>query len=250
MISTKLYGRLGNQLFQIAAAIGTAKKNHTIYKIPRRSVNMAVWNTYINHLPEFLPEDNVDREHKENGHFPYQEIPYKKGESLMLDGYFQTEKYFEQHRSEVLRAFGFEYEMLHGAVSIHVRRGDYLKYPTKHPLCTMQYYKKAVQYFYDKGHVLFIVYSDDLDWCRENFTEKEFGQEIKFLFSTSKDEMKDLESMSCCEHNIIANSSFSWWAAWLNRNKDKVVIAPEVWFCPDNSHLDTRDLVPESWVRM
>jgi len=119
---------------------------------------------------------------------------------------------------------------------LHVRRGDYLQLPTHHPTCTIDYYHKALANF--DGKVL--VFSDDIDWCRKTF------QDPRFEFVKGNLDYIDLYLMSMCKNNIIANSSFSWWAAWLNDNKDKKVIAPKKWFGPAISH-NTMDLYPKKW---
>ena len=247
MVTTKLYGRLGTQMFQIAAALGTATRNGTGCKIPILSEENNTWRTYFTALPELEETDKPDLVYKEKG-FGYQDIPYVKGELVCLDGYFQSEKYFDHCRRDILAAFQIPYEMLPGAIGIHVRRGDDLRQRSR-PLCTMDYYRKAVSYFAEKTYQVFIVYSDDIAWCKANF--KGFPQaDVHFLFSSNTNEIKDLESMACCEHNIISNSSFSWWGAWLNRNPNKTVIAPEKWFVDGNESLRTNDLIPENWIRM
>jgi len=88
-----------------------------------------------------------------------------------------------------------------------------------------------------------------MDWCKENINKKKYPS-CKFEYSKGKTEVDDLRLMSCCEHNIIANSTFSWWGAWMNQNKNKIVVAPKVWFGAENFHLKTNDIVPETWIRM
>ena len=124
---------------------------------------------------------------------------------------------------------------------MHIRRTDYTTSNGYHPVQTVEYYKKALEIIgeYDK---LFI-FSDDIEWCRNN---------LKFdnmIFIEGNTDIEDLYLISLCKHNIIANSSFSWWGAWLNKNPNKKVIAPSKWF-GDMANLNESDIVPEGWIRI
>ena len=110
--------------------------------------------------------------------------------------------------------------------------------PNHHPACNLGYYKEAIKLM-DVNK--FIVFSDDMSWCKENFVGDEF------IFMENNSDYIDLWLMSLCDNNIIANSSFSWWGAWLNQNPNKKVIAPKKWFGPAINH-NTKDLIPESWI--
>jgi len=236
-VYAKQYGRTGNQLFQKAAAIGYAMKNGIGYSTgPYR----------------FQPDVLLT----EHGH-QYQELPYLpewKGSLIFLDGYWQSERYFAHCREEVIKAFGFPWEPKKGWCSIHVRRGDYLKYPDKHPVVTMEYIAKAIEYLQKNQYVYgFMVFSDDIQWCK-TWMRVEFGYSgliIKYI-NPSENPITDLVKMSECEHNIISNSTYSWWAAWLNQNPNKVVISPskDNWFGPGNVNLCTDDIIPESWIQI
>lgn len=237
-VYAKQYGRLGNQLFQKAAAIGYAiKHGHDYITCPWHTNN-----TLRTGNPLTL---------KEGGH-NFQELPYEHKwaqRAIVLDGYWQSARYFNHCREEVLNAFAFHWELKKGWCSIHIRRGDYLKYPDKHPVVTMDYLRAAMANMsLHFGIDRFMVFSDDLIWCIEQFS----GLPYEFLYSTDHTEVEDLELMSSCQHHIISNSTFSWWGAWLNQNPDKVVISPskDNWFGPGNKHLDTSDLIPESWIQI
>lgn len=243
MVTCSLVGRLGNQMFQIAATIAYAKKHGLPYSIPRKSSAEHIWPAYFKHFP-FSDFPSRPFRYNEPG-FEYNEIPAKP--SIQLNGFFQSEKYFSEYRSEILEAFQVPYKRLDGFVSLHIRRGDYLQYADKHPPVTYEYISESVRSFIDKGYSSFIVCSDDQKWCRENLKPLELYGAV-FTFSSETEPMADLTLMSCCEHNIISNSSFSWWAAWLNQNPDKIVIAPKLWFGPGNGHLNTKDLIPENWI--
>lgn len=225
-------------MFQISAAIAHALRNNFQFKIPVRSHDPRIWPVYFTHLPR-LPIKAKLSKYKER-EFYYQPIPPR--DNICLSGYFQSELYFKDFRGEVLTAFKFPTEPLKGYVSIHVRRGDYVtQFPDKHPPVTEEYLIKAINHF--PNHK-FLVFSDDMKWCKEHL----LGQQ--FEFSEGKRPLEDLHLMSQCEHNIISNSSFSWWSAWGNRNPNKIVIAPRVWFGKGNDHLSTETLIPESWIRI
>lgn len=175
-----------------------------------------------------------------------------------LDGYWQSPKYF-QHVSDIIRKdFSFRHriqpdnDLLNqildsDSVCINVRRGDFLN--TKlHGVCDMKYFKPAIQWMCEKlDNPLFFVFSDDQEWCREKFklpfNYTIVGEEhAGWKFSTK------LQLMASCKHFIIANSSFAWWAAWLNGKRDKLVIVPRNWFT--NPDIITNDLIPENWICM
>ena len=131
-------------------------------------------------------------------------------------------------------------------ISIHVRRDDYLssKYVSGFGgICTIEYYNKAVERIKEEViDPVFYIFSDDINWCRENL---KLEQGVFIDWNTGKESWQDMFLMSQCKHNIIANSSFSWWGAWLNSNSEKIVIAPRIWW---NGLKD--DVVPDSWIRI
>jgi hypothetical protein len=170
---------------------------------------------------------------------------------MALFGYFQSEQYFISHRDYVNELFAppqlvedyiidryFEIDF-DDAVSVHVRRGDYLKFADVHPACSSDYYNLALEDIGAVNNIL--VFSDDIDWCRSNL-------DIKNALYITEEDYIELYMMSFCRNNIIANSSFSWWAAWLG-DSDKRVIAPSVWFGPKGPQ-DVQDIVPERWKRI
>lgn len=181
--------------------------------------------------------------------------------SYLLDGYWQTEKYFKKYRDTILNDFVFpkktskkNQELIkkikcNQATSIHVRRGDYVsnimtnKY---HGVLPLKYYKKAIDLIRTKvSKPIFIIFSDDLNWCRNNLA---VPKNSIFVSNNKKNSFEDMRLMSLCKHNIIANSSFSWWGAWLNKNKSKIVIAPSPWF--KNKNTEHKDIVPADWIKI
>lgn len=240
----KLWARIGNQMFMIATTLGYAIKHNIDYFIPDKTIAPHVWPTYFPQFPK--APNRLERMflYKEPEH-NYNEIPFYP--SIVLEGYFQSEKYFSHCRQQIIDAFQIPYKKLDGFVSIHVRRGDYIQYADKHPPVTFEYIKQAVMLMIEKGYKDFVVCSDDIKWCKEKF--KPLGTEgAAFSYSAGHAPIEDLAMMSCCEHNIIANSSFSWWAGWLNQNTEKIVIAPEIWFGKGNENLSTKDILPQTWL--
>lgn len=189
--------------------------------------------------------------------FEYNEV--KREDSVYYDGYWQNEGNFKQIREKILQSFTFPESLDEKniqltnrlknskAVSCHVRRGDYLKEPEM-CVCTPQYYVRAITEMNQRVNPdLYVVFSDDIPWCRENLMGLIGNREVVFVdWNRKENSFRDMQLMSLCKHNIIANSSFSWWGAWLNQNESKVVIAPSVWM---NKPI-VNDPICENWIRI
>ncbi|NWE45776.1 alpha-1,2-fucosyltransferase [Pseudomonas gingeri] len=175
--------------------------------------------------------------------------------SCYLSGYWQSELYFRKF-SEVLREdFFFKSGMsreniyfadrIHRveAVSVHIRRGDYIN-NSIYASCSLEYYKSAIAYISSRcDSPVFFIFSDDIDWARGNLN---FDAEHHYIgHNKGSESYNDMRLMSCCKHHIIANSSFSWWGAWLNPSPGKIVVAPKQWF---TNGTNTQDLIPSEWV--
>lgn len=254
MVSCKLVGRTGNQMFISAATIAYALKHNQPYHIPQTSLNEQLWPATFKRLNNKLFNARAEKiTLKEKGH-EYHELEWNtewENKNVILDGYFQSEKYFKEYRTEIIKAFDIPYKALPGFVSIHVRRGDYLQFPDKHPAVPYAYIREAVFMMVEKGYKSFVVCSDDIKWCIEKFQPlKVSGAE--FTYSEKRKPIEDLAMMQSCEYNIISNSSFSWWAAWLNPNPNKVVISPskDNWYGSGNKHLCTDDMIPDEWIQI
>lgn len=181
-----------------------------------------------------------------------------KLEDVYLHGYWQTEKYFVEAADEVRRMYRFpdlytDYQKrildeisMKYAVSVHIRRGDYLVHPDIYGTINLEYYKKAMEYVRQRReNVHFYVFTDDIPWTKENF----MGNDITVIENIGGDLLTnnlDMALMAECKDNIIANSSFSWWAAWLNNNQNKIVIAPRIW----EANKATKDIWGKDWIRM
>lgn len=173
-----------------------------------------------------------------------------------ISGFWQSEKYFENNKNHIKQLFKFAYgeEKLqkiansvcvnYNSVSVHIRRGDYLeKEEIYGGICTKEYYQKAIEYISKKiKEPIFIFFSNDIMWVKKNFQINRACYIEMGMFESYAD-WYDMYLMSLCHHNIIANSTFSWWGAWLNSNPDKIVIAPKRWFL----HRDTPDIYPTEW---
>lgn len=244
MISCSIYGRLGNSLFQICTTIAHALRNNYNYMLPTHTCNEDTWLGYYRNFRNLKTGEipNYLELYKEPVHC-YNPIP--KRDNLLLDGYFQSYKYFEDKAAEIKKILEVPNEIQEGYIGIHVRRGDYLQYPDKHPTLPMNYYIDAVRlikFTADKEFKL-LFFSDDIGFCQKAFQWDDTS------FVTSFSPMADIFNLASCEHIITANSSFSWWAAFLNSNPDKIIVCPDhkQWFGPGNAHLDTSDLIPENW---
>jgi hypothetical protein len=181
-----------------------------------------------------------------------------------FDGGWVTEKYFKEIETELREELtlnkplsDYSQGMLEKikktqAVSLHVRRADYVTgstfkdTPFIHGTCSMEYYKNAINYITEREqNPHFFIFSDDYEWSVENF--KFLNYPVICVKNGAEKNYEDLILMSRCKHNIIANSTFSWWGAWLNNNKDKIVIAPQKWFNTQKSN--TKDVIPDTWVK-
>lgn len=252
VVTTRLMGRSGNQLFQIAAAIGYAQKYGIEYCIPTSTMNESAWPS-VSFLKNVMrcggpPSDYYLYQEPKHS---YNEIPYFDCDTLVLEGYFQSEKYFLNCREKILSSFGFDdIETNEEWCSIHYRSGDYKLYPTKHPIIGLPYLQEAIIKMIGVGFKKFKVFSDDVPEAMQLLSGV-YAPGCEFSFRLGEyAPLYDIKEMASCGSNIIANSSFSWWGAWLNPNPNKIVIAPHTWFGPDNSHLDTSDLIPDSWIKL
>lgn len=292
MIAIQLMGGLGNQMFEYAAGLSLAKRNHTTLKIDlswfdtlgeddvKREYELDCFNldqdfvdvkklfivskeprpTQIVKVALAKASGKAALELYEEGGLNYNKSFEKLSDNTYLSGYFQSEKYFYDIRQEIIKAFSFrsspgkksagiiKLAKNSNSVSLHVRRGDYVTNKDAnsfHGLKGIEYYKKAMKVITSKVNTpRYIIFSDEISWCRENLP---VPKNSIFVEHNSKG-AEDLRIMTYCKHNIVANSSFSWWGAWLNENPDKVVIAPRKWFV--DSTVDSSDIIPNTWTRL
>lgn len=243
LITCDFLGRMGNNMFQVAAMIGLAKKHKVGFGIPTGYHHKQIYQHFPN-LPRYSGNARRLPVHDEGQHtFRHHKIPFNPG-GLKLRGFFQSEKYFEYCKEEIKQAFPLRINPT-DRVSIHVRRGDYVKYVDNFLPTTREDVKRAVSYFKERGSERFLVCSDDISWCRENLR----GIDAQFDFNEGTNEYQDLSDMASCDHHVVSRSSFSWWSAWLGHNPNKVVVALTPWFGKNNT-LDTTDLIPQNWIKI
>lgn len=286
MIIINLKGGLGNQMFQYACGRSLALKNKDSLKLEIAGLERAnqIGDIYRSFgLGAFTIEKNIASvEEVQRFKYPYgivskgwrfinakilkrTYIVYEpqvlnwKGD-IFLDGYFQSPRYFDHIRDTLLVDFTlvdplspagatFAAQMREtNSVSIHVRRGDYIKNPrvlAEFGVCSLAYYKEAIAKIKaTHQNPTFFIFSDDIAWVRENLA---IGTDAVFVKDPTITDYQELVLMGHCKHNIIANSSFSWWGAWLNQNHDKMVIAPTPWF--ESSAFD-KNLIPSTWIQL
>lgn len=250
MVSYLPAGRLGNAMFQCAMIFQYAKKHGLEFHVPS-TTNNKFWNPiYFPHLrnPKYNP-NLAQVIIKEKTH-AYHDIPFEeswRNKNIIFSGYWQSSRYFDWCRDELLEAFAIPWNP-HNDVSIHVRRGDYLQYPDKHPVVPREYYVEALKIFSLLGYKDFYVFSDDIKWCKEFFPTLNNG--FRFHYSEGKNEMEDLIGISSCSHHIGSSSTFSWWGSWLSRNSDSITVTPKLWFVLGHNNLDVSDILPSNWIKL
>jgi len=275
-------GRLGNQMFQYAALRGIAANRGFGWVIPSPETSGIDEFGFENNYCMF---DTFKMKHATPEHYGFnqnapwaiwkefhfnEELFNTCPDNVNLDGYFQTEKYFKHIEKEIREDFQFQDEIFNPCkelidslgegrkIALHIRRGDpklpwaYVNLQNAHPVQTWEYYEAALIHFPEDIPV--IVFSDVIEWCKE----QEFFKPDRFILSETQDEFSDgqrvpwtdLCLMSLCTDAIIANSTFSWWGAWLINDPNKVVVAPKNWFGSSLSFNDTKDLYLPNWIQI
>lgn len=244
MIISKISGGLGNQMFQYAAGKALALKLKTNLKLDISG----------------YAEDKFGR-HYSLDIFNIQATLATPLDCLIgrlfrtyINGYWQNEKYFKNYEKQVRKDFTFRKKVQNkfiekikssNSVGVHVRRADYVNISRIRDavgVCGVPYYKRAINFMAGKvRNPVFFIFSeqDGLKWAREKLN-------VRDAFMVDGKDYEDLFLMSLCKHNIVANSSFSWWGAWLNKNPEKIVIAPDPWFTNEPE----KDIIPSSWVKV
>lgn len=279
----RLRGGLGNQMFQLAAGLSFSnfnlikyifldtslinlnKKNETKRKYELGIFNLKLCNILVFKINRYIIEFIYVMLKKISLIKTINNKNFKNNNKYLfyvLDDYFQNEEFFLCNLSQIKNIFNLNHLvekfsnlnslllqkiLLSNSVSIHVRRGDYLnsKNINIHGICNLEYYKEAINYINKyQNEITYFIFSDDSEWCKDNFT---FLNSNKLNFVTKNETNIDLFLMSNCKHNIIANSTFSWWAAWLNTNPNKIVIAPKIWFVGNSFE---NEIVPKRWIKI
>jgi len=259
-------GQLGNQMFQFALLLGVAARHGHEVGIPmnHRSARRRLGDSGRRRLMLFEVFCGIEAQDS-TGMQPRMRIVETRHEFIpeILDapdgadfeGFFQTERYFAHCAETVRRAFRFHEAIVQQAqdqlpadrpcVSVHVRRGDYKKKQDKFPLVPADWYARALS---ETGGGHPVVISDDPRWCRKYLPRHGFPADATWV--SGNDAATDMCLMSLCDHHVIANSSFSWWGAWLNPATTKRVVYPSNWFGPAMADRDTSDVPCPDWVGM
>lgn len=273
----KFNGGLGNQMFQYAFYLSQKEKQSGLWLFDVSDSRYHHQGFELDRLFGWCKHKRLHRKilglikmlglkseiYKEQDGVHYHSLPKvsRRGSIVEYIGFWQSEKYFEEVKNEVRRAFQFDSAMLNAKssalieqiencdvnyVSVHIRRGDYLL-DSERQVCTLDYYSRAMEYMKEQVEKpSFVIFSDDIKWCKEQFGEA--NERMQYVdWNYGADSWQDMCLMSKCSHHIIANSSFSWWGAWLNDKQDKIVICPKRWNV--DFPLDT-DTIPQDGVRL
>ena len=250
------YGRLGNQMFQYALLKSVSDKTGYNVVVPLGDYDLLKMNLKCDRMPiEKLSIKTINHKSFREKFFHFDPSVFNVVNGTNFYGYFQSYKYFKQIKDELGKEYTANKNMqdncnsyvegirknCDGIVGVHVRRGDYMNLQEYHPFPGIRYYKKCMTYFRTRGNYKFLICSDDMDWCKRNIS----GADI--YYSSMNDRYFDFTILRSCNHNIIANSSFSWWAAWLEDFGERIVFCPKIWMGPKGPQ-DWYDLIPDNWM--
>ena len=284
MIVVKLTWGLGNQMFQYAAGRALALRHQTQllldtrafakqslreFSLDRFSIQVSVatakdlhqWPSWSRKPSAWLQRLGISTNRYKQPTFSFDPSWNAVSDNTMIEGYFQSEKYFSEIKSILRQEFlpksmptgaNRDFEMLitsTESVMIHIRRGDYVSNPKAlktHGLCSISYYENALDQIYSKvKDPHFFIFSDDLDWVADNL---HLRGDVAYVSGNISFPEIDLYLMSRCKHFVLANSSFSWWGAWLGGDEKSMRIAPRPWF--DKPSFEESDLIPDMWIKM
>lgn len=267
-------GGLGNQMFQYAFFLGLKKRNpfdtfafdiqqsevcHQGYELDRIfDIDSTIQTNDFQRIKEIIPKVLVKfNTVRQRACLEYDQNVFNKRLLFFARyvGFWQSEKYFSDVADVVRKSFRFKESLLNDAtkslyesmksrncVSVHIRRGDYLKQKDLFGLCCEDYYFQAMNQIKEKvNRPEFIFFSDEIEWAKESFGEEE---SVFVDWNIGNESWQDMFLMTQCKHNIIANSTFSWWGAWLNPNEGKIIVAPKKWF----EFTPNYDILPEEWI--
>lgn len=256
MVITKIQGGLGNQMFQWAYGKALSIKHNTdllldVGYYSNQGIDTPRKFDLINFPNLTYKQPQLENKNivQVNDNFYYSDLKYDENYNYFLNGFWQSEKYFIDIEEIIRKELAIDKEteeklknnIIGNCVSLHIRRTDYVTSNGYHPVLTMDYYHLALEIIENYDNVL--IFSDDVEWCKNNLSFK------NMVFIENNTNIEDLWLMSLCNHNIIANSSFSWWGAWLNNNTDKIVIAPKKWF-GEYTNLNEKDIIPNKWLKI
>ena len=286
MIIVKIIGGLGNQMFQYAFAKALEQRGNNVkidisaydnyklhggYQLDLYNIDLRISTKeenagyfHKNFLSNFfmnLGFNFLKKTKEKNLLFDKTLLSLDKDQSI--EGYFQSEKYFIDIRDIIINQFILKSDLSNysksilkliktseNSCSVHVRRGDFINEINQkiHGSCNLEYYVSAIQKIQKfNKKINFFVFSDDINWCKKNL---KFKNVIIINSNEKRIPHEDVHLMSLCNHNIISNSTFGWWGAWLNQNEIKKVIAPNRWFLNDKLELQSKFIVCDSWIKI
>jgi hypothetical protein len=276
MITCNLKGGLGNQLFQIFAIIAYSLKHGKPFKfvytdmVPSITPRHSYWESFLKSLKAFTINayPSVNTQVITYNDTDYRELPASSSEHTIFDGYFQSYKYFEERQNDIFRLIQLEKQKtecltkyaeidLKNTISLHFRMGDYKHLAHFHPIMGFNYYKNALTHIlsscqYQRWKVVYFCEAEDNNDAINIINS--LAEVFPLLtFEKASDQMADWEQilvMSGCTHHIIANSSFSWFGAYFNSNKDKIVCYPNIWFGGRGANIRMDDLFPLAWKKI
>jgi hypothetical protein len=269
-------GRLGNQMFQYAGLRGVADNRGFDWVVPRpESYGDSNYGLFDCFEMSNVKEENfgmINGQNVATGQFHFNQDFFDRcPDNVNLHDYFQSPKYFSNIEDQIREDFTFKAEILdpcqeimsdlENPIFIHVRRGDYVNSQNAHPVCSVEYYKEALTHFNDEVPVL--VFSDDIEWCQEQelfagdrFMLSEYNERYPQSCDTNDGRQNalipyfDMCMMTLCSGGIMANSSMSWWGAWLILNPTQPIVAPKQWFGEQYKDYNMNDLRPEGWIQV
>lgn len=278
MVLVKIMGGMGNQMFQYAYALKLKSLGYNVI------LDISIYKKYKSHRYELdnfeiYNFDKVESLWKciwtklkltaqckspkiltKEKYLNFNPSLLRPKEGSYISGYFQSDQYFQsisdllqEHfkaKNELSSHFKYWSNIIQKTkhtCSIHIRRGDYMtnKNQNIHGILDLDYYLMAINLIQEKlSDTKFVMFSDDIQWVKKKFVGEQF------IFPKTESNLEDLILMSACENNIIANSSFSWWGGWLNKNPNKLVIAPKQWFKSNKLQQQTKDIIPQEWLTL
>jgi hypothetical protein len=258
-ICSRLQGRTGNMMFQLAHSYAKALEYNRQFIAPFQDSSSGLLEKNLFRKLDFniRKSEGLDDADFITGTFAYSDLPPSNNKPTVFVGWFQSEKYFGKYKEAIKDLYSPPKEFIEKALNdfpflnnsvvaaLNVRRGDYLTQPDRHPVVTVEYIEEAYKHL--PSHDYIIVMSDDIAWCKENIKLPNM-----VIIENNNHRYWDQEGiwlLSLCDHFIISNSSFSWWGAWLSRTEDKVVIAPDTWFGPGLQE-DTKDIYCDDWIKI
>jgi hypothetical protein len=289
VIIVQLTGGLGNQLFQYAMGSMLASNNQCELKLDLSTFETYEWHEYslapfaiaakiagsrecaiskgenlslLNRILKKLSNNQTNNIVEQSLLYDSRYVNFKG--SAYVTGYWQSEKYFKGIENKIREDLKIRIEpsasnkvlldkiRSGNAVSLHIRRGNFVSidFVNKvHGTCSIDYYQNAVNLISKKiSNPVFYIFSDDIPWAKQSLSLN--FETVIVDINDAKTDYEDLRLMSTCKHHILANSTFSWWGAWLNPSKEKVVIAPKIWFADEKLNGETADLIPDEWMRI